>query len=348
MTSARVFAAPLALALCALAEVSHSAGSSKPAPLPPKVTLTLDAPGRSARWTLRITNEDTDPVRVTADARLARLRLALPGKKTALCALPTSMRADGDTERPLVLPPGRSYSESFDPRLLCFGKADALGTAESVVLEVGFDGKGGAAPWASSALSGKSPRAPQKLLRSEPVPLAKIPSSPDKPPESSAPTQGESPFRSGITLRTPTRIDAYSGAQVMVTLTARNAGERAASFRFSSATVLFEVVGPTGAHVCEMPLSVMPIRDNVVTVAPSREISTPFELHNFCADRVLELPGLYTVRARLDTRRLEGNPPGMSLLFREFVAPEVTLLRIMRAKKVRAPIPPEVDPPRAI
>ena len=44
---------------------------------------------------------------------------------------------NGDLERPLVLPPGRSYSESFEARLYCFGAARGAALAPgSVIVDV--------------------------------------------------------------------------------------------------------------------------------------------------------------------------------------------------------------------
>ncbi|MDC0683325.1 hypothetical protein [Sorangium atrum] len=107
-------------------------------PLPPApARLWLIAPSPHGPWTLRIDNEGERPMRVPADVRLLRLEvdtLNKRTKKTVRCAAPAGLKPSGFPERrALLLAPGQSYMEHFDPRLLCFGKDEAALAGGSVV-----------------------------------------------------------------------------------------------------------------------------------------------------------------------------------------------------------------------
>lgn len=104
---------------------------------PPPVTLRIIAPSAKGSWLLRIDNEGEEPVRIAADVRLLRFEVRVPsGEKTpksltygggwqrraTVCDGPTAF---GITDhfpagRELILEPGHSYVEEFDPRLICF------------------------------------------------------------------------------------------------------------------------------------------------------------------------------------------------------------------------------------
>lgn len=112
----------------------------EPPPLPDTpARLWLIAPGPHEAWTMRIDNDGTRPIRVPADVRLLRFEIEVasadPKKKKPdvyKCEAPASIRPSGFPERrALLLSPGQSYIESFDPRLFCFGKSAAglVGTA---------------------------------------------------------------------------------------------------------------------------------------------------------------------------------------------------------------------------
>ena len=89
---------------------------------------------------MRVTNDGSVPVRIVADARFLSLELTRRGEKRAeRCELPVAMRPDDWTDRSLVLPAGRAYVETFEPRLYCFtGNAPkALGPTSIVVGHLG-------------------------------------------------------------------------------------------------------------------------------------------------------------------------------------------------------------------
>ncbi|WP_437736015.1 hypothetical protein [Sorangium sp. So ce1335] len=114
------------------------AGAKKaPEPPPAPARVWLIAPTPLGPWTLRIDNEGERPMRIPADVRLLRLEIDTPNKrtkKTVRCAAPTGLKPSGFPERrALLLAPGQSYMEHFDPRLLCFGKDEAALAGGSVV-----------------------------------------------------------------------------------------------------------------------------------------------------------------------------------------------------------------------
>ena len=93
-----------------------------PAKPTPNVSLVLETPTVRGPWTMRLTNQGDVPVSVAADARLLTLEVTeRSGHKPVRCELPADMRPADEAERALVLPPKRSYVESFEPRLYCFG-----------------------------------------------------------------------------------------------------------------------------------------------------------------------------------------------------------------------------------
>lgn len=135
-----------ALATSTEAFAQAKAGREKPAeppPLPPaNARLWLIAPTALGPWTLRIENEGSVAVRIPADGRLLRLEVqANEESKPLSCTLPSSMRPKKFPEdRALLLAPGHSYVESFDPRLFCFGKSTAaLGPNATVRARFGWD-----------------------------------------------------------------------------------------------------------------------------------------------------------------------------------------------------------------
>jgi hypothetical protein len=125
------------------AAAGKPAKTPDPAPLPPpEVRFWMAAPTPTGLWSFRIDNEGQKAVRIPADIRLLRFEIepapieaaaaeASKGKpkpkdakaaKPIVCELPASLRPDGFPDKSaLLLAPGESYLESFDPRLFCFG-----------------------------------------------------------------------------------------------------------------------------------------------------------------------------------------------------------------------------------
>ncbi len=118
---------------------AHDKGDEK-LPSPP-VSMKVVAPSAQGHWLLRLDNEGDYPVRIAADVRLLSLAVRAPikpkkgrrargdwPKRATLCEGPKTFGL-GDhfpSHRELVLEPGASFVQQFDPRLICFGKQAEL------------------------------------------------------------------------------------------------------------------------------------------------------------------------------------------------------------------------------
>ncbi|WP_437679597.1 hypothetical protein [Sorangium sp. So ce131] len=117
---------------------AKKAKAPEPPPLPPApARVWIIAPSPLGPWTLRIDNEGQRPMRIPADIRLLRFEIETGSKRTkkkTRCAVPAGLKPSGFPERrALLLAPGQSFMEHFDPRLLCFGKDEAALTGGAVV-----------------------------------------------------------------------------------------------------------------------------------------------------------------------------------------------------------------------
>ena len=133
----------------------------EPEPLPPPATRVWMVAGLpQGPWTLRIDNEGDRPLRIPADVRLLRFEIEAEGyvvpsepadsrpkkwakpkaaPKPTVCKLPAPLRPDAFPDASaLLLRPGESYVESFDPRLFCFGKDAAARLAGGAVVHARF------------------------------------------------------------------------------------------------------------------------------------------------------------------------------------------------------------------
>lgn len=148
--------------------------------VPAPVRLVVVAPSAGGAWTVRVDNEGDKAVRIPADVRLLSFDVERQVEKAPLkkggeptykverttCRLPDAMRpGDFPEPRALVLKPGESWIERFDPRLFCFGKDEAFLAGGSLVRpRFGFGGAKGPA-WegfvdAKKAAAAKPPKAP--------------------------------------------------------------------------------------------------------------------------------------------------------------------------------------------
>jgi hypothetical protein len=142
----------------AAAASGKQAKAPDPSPLPPpEVRFWMAAPSPTGLWSFRIDNEGSKAVRIPADIRLLRFEIeaapvepppadpsAKPKPKPkgkadkkagpTVCELPAPLKPSGFPDKSaLLLGPGESYLESFDPRLFCFGKDAGVLRGASVV-----------------------------------------------------------------------------------------------------------------------------------------------------------------------------------------------------------------------
>ena len=160
--------APTATTAPVKAVVTRAAAPKPPdvpqaTPLPdPAVRVWMSASAPQGPWTLRVDNEGNRPLRIPGDVRLLRFEIdsepyvvptepvdpkpkkwakvkAKAPAKPVVCKLPSPLRPDAFPDSSaLLLRPGESYVESFDPRLFCFGKEAAARLAGGAVVHSRF------------------------------------------------------------------------------------------------------------------------------------------------------------------------------------------------------------------
>jgi hypothetical protein len=307
------------------------------------VKLALDAPTQRGTWTMRVTNDGDIPVRLVADARLLVLEVTPRGAaKPVKCELPADMRPGDDMDRPLVLPPGRSYVEHFEPRLYCFGPhlAGALAQGSIVVGRLGWTGGNKTRPpFEVASIAGVEPEvAPLKEISSPPIGLPDEPSVMLEPP---TPPRPDDPDPATLTLRGPASIDAEAPNGIGITLTLHNGGKRAVIVRFRPETLRFEVTGPQGAEDCRWPLApVAAMHELFTTIAPGRNADLAVLLDAYCSGHTVDHPGLLMVRPEVDTRRASGADIGLRTFDGRVLASSPVVVRLHRGSS-----PPHLQHP---
>ena len=330
-------AAPVTTATPVTPKISAAKGRWKPKEPPPPigptpaVKLTLDAPTPRGTWTMRVTNEGDIPLRLVADARLLVLEVTPRGAtKPVRCELPADMRPGDDMERPLVLPPGRSYVESFEPRLYCFGQhlLDALAQGSIVVGRLGWlGGNKERPPFEVASIAGVEPElAPLKDIASPPIGL---PDEASATLETAPARRPDDPDPATLTLRGPGSIDAQRAPAISVTVTLHNGGKRAVIVRLRPETLRFAVTAPRGPEDCGWPLSpVAAMHELFSTVPPGGNAELNVLLDAYCTGHSFDLPGLVVVRPELDTRKASGAEIALRTFDGRVVATSPTVVRL--------------------
>jgi hypothetical protein len=330
------------------AKTASKVGAAKPAETaaPPDVSISIDAPTTHGAWTMVVTNDGDLPVTIVADARLLSLDVTPRGAhKAEHCELPQDMRPQDDLGRSLVVPPRRSYSESFQPRLYCLEKSrlDALAAGSIVVATLGFGGRSARPPFAVSPVEGMEQRvAPLKAITSPPVSL------PDEPTAAPVREGAAVPAGAGgsFVLQTPRAVDAASASEITIPITLTNTGHRAAVVRFRPEMINFEVLGPRGADHCAWPaLPTAPNRDLFTTLAAGSPVGLTLVLTAYCPARVLAQSGLYVVRASFDTRKASGAEIGIRSFDGQVIATTPTVVRLHRGLRAEPFVRPLLQPP---
>jgi hypothetical protein len=331
------------LAVCALAAspvalAQSSAGADRAddavkTPLPPApVQLSVDAQAACSPWTLRVLNSGDVPVRIQADARLLTLLVRPNGKKYVLCSLPAAM-SDEIGGRALVLEPGASYIEKFDPRLFCFGEVvDQFGADTSVTAFWGYKPSANPAHAGNAAppFVAEPARAPvtfaaQKRLVSQtvwivsqqPAPSAQA-SSPARPASAAATPDGKPGAQSTddksakadsggdvgvpkLALQVPRRIDTDSIRDARIAVVVKNVGDRAALVHLRPDRLQLRVVDPSGAGSVCGPLGRgrAAVRDFFHTLGPRASEGLTVLLAEACPRELFDRPGVYELTTSL-------------------------------------------------
>jgi hypothetical protein len=311
------------------------------------VKLALEAPTLTGRWVMRVTNQGTVPLRLVADARLIVLEITPRSARAPIrCELPADMRPADDMDRVLVLPPGRSYAEGFEPRLYCFGlqAGHALAQGASVVARLGWSGGTHAgAPFVLSSIEGVEPVVmPLKFLESAPIVL---PDDPTPPLVRAAAVDPNEPDPPKLTLRATAAIDAPSANGLGIDLTLQNDGKRPTTVRFRPESVRFAVTSESAGEDCTWPMRpVAAMRELYATLPPGGSQRLPVLLDAYCTQS-FGVAGLLVVRATLDTRSTSGEDIGIRAFRGAVTAKEPTLIRLHQGKRGRVLVRPHVEPP---
>jgi hypothetical protein len=330
-------------------QAGRVAPKAPPAPVGPKpdVKLTLDAPTTHGPWTLHVVNSGDIPVRFVADARLLTLELTPRGARKPLrCQLPADMRSTDDMERIVVLPPKRSYSVSFEPRLYCFGERelDALAATTIVVARLGWpEGTNGRGPYVVAPIEGIEP---------EVAPLAAIESPPISLPDEPTPMAPAEPLRTPddpdpvhLVLRAGRAVDAASSESLALTVTLHNDGKRPVRLRFRPETLGFDVTSSSGVQHCGWPtMPSAPTRDYFSTLAPGGAESLTVLIGDYCGRAPFERSGLVVVRPNLDTRRAGGEAIGLKTFDGVVIAATPSVVRLHHGNEKQHIERPRLDP----
>lgn len=314
----------------------------------PEVRARVIAPSAQGRWTFRIENEGTAPVRVPADVRLLRITvesgdtMSKKARKAVSCSLPAGLRPEGFPDRnALLLGPGDAYLETFDPRLFCFGKnAKALEGGALVRARYGWDApkdkKKVGPPYAVESTELPATVAPVKELVVPPLVLSYLPPKPDADADADAKTKDKAGDGTSIVdennakieLRVPEHIETVSGPRMTMTLTATNTGHRSTPVVIRSRMVGFVVDGPDGVARCDTagPTKSYP-RESYQTLEPGGSTSLALLVEEACGRSLFRRPGLYKVLPRL--RLVEdGAEVGLTAWTGTAIAKEPTLVRV--------------------
>ena len=313
----------------------------------PDVKLTVEAPTTRGPWTMRVANADEVPVRIVADARLLALDVTPRSARTSTrCELPADMRPSDDLDRTLVVPPGRSYAETFEPRLYCFGrKLDVLAPGAVVVVRLGWTvGKKSEPPFEVSPIEGVAPEVgPLRSLDAPPVALPDEPSVSLVQPSAEHDWDADAPR---LSLQGPASVDSLSPGEIELPVTLRNEGARTVVVRFRPEVIGFDVVGPAGVEHCIWPMvPAAAMRELFSTIPPRASETLTVTLQSYCTRQSLDQGGFLVVRPRLDTRSASGAAVGLHTFDGEVIAVTPTLLRLHRGVKAPSFFRPRLEPP---
>ena len=314
----------------------------------PNIKLAIETPTTRGAWTMRIVNAGEVPVRVVADARLLTLDVTpRSARASTRCELPSDMRPSDDLDRALVVPGGRSYSESFEPRLYCFGgKLDLLAPGAIVVARLGWmSTRKNDPPFEVAPIDGVEPElAPLKSIDGAPVAL---PDEPSSDVVQAAPSGHDlDPDASRLSLRGPTSIDAVTPNDIEISVTLRNDGSRSKVVRFRPDVLGFDVVSPASVEHCAWPRTpAAAMRELFMTLAPKQSESLNVTLGSYCTQQSLDQAGLLVVRPRLDTRNASGIDVGLHSFDGEVIGLTPTVIRLHRGAMPQPMVRPRLEPP---
>ena len=371
--------APAAAPPAAPVRAVHAGARAPKDPLPePQLRVWVVAPSAKGLWTLHLENEGPLGLRVPADIRLLRFTIesgdtmSKRQPKPIHCGLPASMRPDVVADRnALLLGPGDSYVESFDPRLFCFGSAAGAALQGGALVRVRYGWEPPARgvkkmgpPFVVEGTAFPAVVEPQKQVVGPSMVLSWL--APEEPDEEAAPAEDEPPAPEAghepepivdenaprFELHAPSHVDAVTAFRVSLAITVTNAGHRPGVAAIRPRMLGFRVEGPDGLAHCPAapPTRGLP-REAFQTLKPGGSVAFTILVEEACGRDVFRRPGLYRLQPvlHLDER---GDEHGLSAITGILHTAEPTLVRISEGPEpfyksppaaVRAP-PPEPAP----
>lgn len=302
----------------------------KNAPKPPlPVQLSVLAASPDPPWILKIENTSDVRIRVPADERLLSFELRPKAKAPVIaCKLPKLMvPSEFDGSRELFLAPKESFTVSIDPRLFCFGSSvDKLIPGAVLTPSFGFSAFSSSKETiAAEGLDQPSSYQPVRLLKGEPFtlpPIVELPPSQKKPAEhhhahgegghahgaAHEPGSSLDPNAPRLDVYVEQRVDATAGRDVVLTLRAVNEGERklATVLRTRMMTIRVEELRadnrPRAVTLCTGQHAAHAVASELVgSLGAGRESRLAILVAEVCPKGTFHRPGLYRLRAELDT-----------------------------------------------
>jgi hypothetical protein len=277
-------------------------------------------------WLLVVENTGDRPIRVPADERLLSFELRPKPKSPVIaCKLPAAMvPTEFDDARELVLEAHESLTIAIDPRLFCFGSSvDKLIPGATLTPRFGFSKFAQSKDaFVAAPLDAPSAFAPLRFLQGEPFVLPPVPATPPATAEV-APNEDAAPPSAGSSASTPgardrrapqldvyveQRVDAHAGRDVVLTLRAVNEGERKLTtvLRTRMLRVRVEELRAdnkveqetlcTGQHAAHGVAA-----EHVTTLGTKGQSTLSLLVAELCPKETFRKPGLYRLRAELDT-----------------------------------------------
>ena len=313
----------------AVASAPKARGQNAPKP-PLPVQLSVLAASPDPPWILKIENTSDVRIRVPADERLLSFELRPKAKAPVIaCKLPKLMvPSEFDGSRELFLAPKESFTVSIDPRLFCFGSSvDKLIPGAVLTPSFGFSAFSSSKETiAAEGLDQPSSYQPVRLLKGEPFtlpPIVELPPSQKKPAEHHGHAHGEGGHAHGaahepdssldpnaprLDVYVEQRVDATAGRDVVLTLRAVNEGERklATVLRTRMMTIRVEELRadnrPRAVTLCTGQHAAHAVASELVgSLGAGRESRLAILVAEVCPKGTFHRPGLYRLRAELDT-----------------------------------------------
>lgn len=340
---------PLAVGLASLLVASAAgaqdakpdAGKTAPAEDPPKSLTMSVGPSATGAWTMTLTNEGPSPLRVPADARLLYLEVVGPPEpppaegekrkpkkpeiyvrgKIPVCRMPASMRPAGlDPERIVVLRPGDSYVETFDPIAFCGAGKLAAEIAPGAIVYANLGWPEVAAPAWHKPKKPEEPKPPfvaeslkdpwdvppLKVLHGASIVVPRAPA--PEPPKDDANKPGDDAVvderAARLAITAQPFADAVSAEDVTVTTTIKNVGKRPATVHLRVDDVQFRVEPPHGPPVvCDRGSGRRAsARDFFEGMKPGEKRAFTIRLREVCPVGTFDRPGVYRATPFLELR----------------------------------------------